>query len=170
MKLQTCLLFIIALPVIIILFVIIGIPILALSFGALSSIIGAIREMLLPLVCIFAAITIIGITFHFIGKNTDRKNERNKQKKNNAREEDIARFEALSTPEEYVAYYEEKLQEQRADLQRAKANGMKVGRNPHVRYLYERISETKKTIKSYKDMADIPKRNTDEKTEIRPEI
>ena len=151
-KLQTCLLFIIALPVI----VIIGIPLFLLvfgvSFGFISSLISGIREVLLPLGCIFAAITIIGIISYIIGSRENKKWEMEKEKE---RERNIARFEALSTPEEYVAYYEEKLQEQREDLQRAKDNGMQVGRDPHIRYLYEKITDTKRTIKRYKDIIDL---------------
>ncbi len=180
-KLQTCLLFFIALPVI----VLIGIPLFLLvfgvSFGFISSLISGIREVLLPLGCIFAAVTIIGIISYIIASRENKKREREMEEKREREmeerekekemERDIARFEALSTPEEYVAYYEEKLQEQRQDLQRAKerreenlqsaaakiaARGMQVGRDPHIRYLYEQILDTKKTIKRYKNMIDLP--------------
>lgn len=74
-KLQTCLLFIIALPVI----VVIGIPLFLLvfgvSFGFISSLISGIREALLPLACIFAAITIIRIVIYIIQSREDRKRE-----------------------------------------------------------------------------------------------
>lgn len=68
---------------------------------------------------------------------------------------DIVRFEALSTPAEYVAYYEKKLQEQREYLQRLKDNGMQVGRDPYIRYQYEKIADTKRTIKQYKNIIDL---------------
>ena len=131
-KLQTCLLFIIALPVI----VVIGIPLFLLvfgvSFGFISSLISGIREVLLPLVCIFVAITIIGIINYIITSRKDKKDAAQREKDAAQREKDAAqrekeraiaiekdkaRFEALSTPGEYVAYYEEKLQEQRKEVQ-----------------------------------------------------
>lgn len=151
-KLQTCLLFIIALPVI----VIIGIPLFLLvfgvSFGFISSLISGIREMLLPLGCIFAAITIIGIISYII---KGRENKKWKIEKEKERERDIARFEALSTPEEYVAYYEEKLQEQREYLQRAK-DMIHIYGDSYIRSRYKEITDTKRTIKRYKNMIDLP--------------
>lgn len=77
-KLQTCLLFIIALPVI----VIIGIPLFLLvfgvSFGFVSSLISGIREVLLPLACIFV-ITIIGIISYIIKSRENKKWERERE-------------------------------------------------------------------------------------------
>ncbi len=183
-KLQTCLLFIIALPVI----VLIGIPLFLLvfgvSFGFISSLISGIREVLLPLGCIFAAITTIGIISYIITSRKHKKWEMEREERDKKREEmereemerDIARFEALSTPEEYVAYYEEKLQEQREKLQeqreklqeqreeeqRFKANRMQmshlfpVDNSYYIRRLINEITDTKKTIKRYKNMIDLP--------------
>lgn len=169
-KLQTCLLFIIALPVI----VLIGIPLFLLvfgvSFGFISSLISGIREVLLPLGCIFAAITTIGIISYIITSRKHKKWEMEREERDKKwemeREEmerDIARFEALSTPEEYVAYYEEKLQELREKLQelreeeqRFKANRMQmshlfpVDNSYYIRRLINEITDTKKLLNGIK--------------------
>lgn len=152
MKLQTCLLFIIALPVIVILSIFIGIPFFIFSFGFISSLISGIGEIALLLGGIFAAVTIIGIINYVI---TRRDHKVFDEKLQAQHKEDIARFEALSTPEEYVAYYEEKLQAQREHLQRAKANGLRVGHDPYIRHQYKEIMDTKRTITRYKNMSDL---------------
>ena len=169
-KLQTCLLFIIALPVI----VLIGIPLFLLVFGVffgfISSLISGIREVLLPLGCIFAFLTLFGVTSYIITSRRHKKMEQEmaiaqkerEQEMAIAIEKDKARFEALSTPEEYIAYYEEKLQEQREEVQerrkevqRLKDIGLyegPVGQDYSIRQLFENIADTKRTIKTYKDM------------------